>query len=374
MRHNTTYSSHPNRASRAAHEKAKEQYPTYDTSLIVPKKSKKPKIIISIVVICVLLAAAVVIFMLLTSSRTLAEGKTAEVTINPGETSSQIADKMSESGVVENTFAFNFSVMQMGAGSSLKPGTYIFDGGMRVQDYVKILCDGPDNNLPTVLVSEGMRLSKIADAVEQATNGRISSEDFLEDSKDASVYADKYDFLKTAGKNSLEGFLFPKTYPIKNSDKSYDVICNMLDQFKEETSSLDLTYPSSCGLDWYGIVTLASIVEKESAKGLAPKVAGVFYNRINGGMALNSDATTAYEVGHDPTADEVHANTPYSTYTNYGLPPTPICSPGIECLKAVCNPEKSNDLYFYFYTDNNGELKYAFSETYEQHQAAINTY
>lgn len=88
-------------------------------------------------------------------------------------------------------------------------------------------------------------------------------------------------------------------------------------------------------------------------------------------MYLNSDATTAYEVGHDPSAEEVHSNTPYSTYTNFGLPPTPICSPGMEALRAVCNPEETKYLYFYFAKDSSGELKYYFSETYEQHQEAI---
>ena len=81
------------------------------------------------------------------------------------------------------------------------------------------------------------------------------------------------------------------------------------------------------------------------------------------------NATTAYEVGHDPSADEVHANSPYSTYTNAGLPPTPICSPSIECLQAVCSPNKDAlGKYYFFYFQND---KYTFSETYDEHQAAF---
>ena len=76
-------------------------------------------------------------------------------------------------------------------------------------------------------------------------------------------------------------------------------------------------------------------------------MAGVFYNRLASDRPyLESDATTAYEVGREPTAEEVHAETPYSTYANAGLPPTPICSPGIESLTAVCEPTQTEDMLF----------------------------
>ena len=88
-------------------------------------------------------------------------------------------------------------------------------------------------------------------------------------------------------------------------------------------------------------------------------------------MYLNSDATTAYEVGHDPTPEEIHRDSPYSTYTNYGLPPTPICSPGLDSLNAVAHPNQTNYLYFYFKTDDNGQTHYYFSENFEEHQNAI---
>ena len=76
-------------------------------------------------------------------------------------------------------------------------------------------------------------------------------------------------------------------------------------------------------------------------------------------------------VGHDPTGEEVHADDPYSTYTNEGLPPTPICSPGLASLEAVCAPLETSDMFFYFVPDENGVLQHYFSETYEQHQQAI---
>ena len=123
----------------------------------------------------------------------------------------------------------------------------------------------------------------------------------------------------------------PWTYFADTADA---VVRMMLDQFRNEISALDWSYPESKGLSIYDAVSLASIVEKESSgdEQIRSQVAAVFYNRLSSSNKetfgfLQSDATTAYEVGHDPSAEEVQADTPYSTYANAGLPPTPICSP-----------------------------------------------
>lgn len=335
------------------------------------KRTKKPLILI--LISCGIIAALIVaiFFIVPGCSKTLPEGQTAEVTIEEGSSTWTIADKMSKAGVVENPAVFTATVTEMGAEASLKAGTYIFEGGKSVREYVEILCEGPDKYSPKLVVSEGMTLAKIAEVVEKATNSRIKADEFKQVAGDASVYANDYDFLNIVGHNSLEGFLFPKTYAVTSKDTATDIVRKMLDQFVSETKDLNLDYPKSQNLNLWEAVTLASIVEKESADGVRDKVAGVFYNRLRIGMYLNSDATTAYEVGHDPSSAEVHAHTPYSTYTNYGLPPTAICSPGIEAIRAVCFPEESNNLYFVFKTDENGELQYRFSATYEEHQQAI---
>ena len=145
----------------------------------------------------------------------------------------------------------------------------------------------------------------------------------------------------------------------------------MLDQFKKEVETLDFIYPEGQNLSSYEALILASIVEKEATPNTKGKVASVLYNRLRIGMALQVDATTAYEVGRTPTADEVHQDTPYNTYVRPGLPPTPICSPGIDAFRAVNTPEETDYLYFYYSTDENGEIQCAFSETYDEHLAAI---
>ena len=116
---------------------------------------------------------------------------------------------------------------------------------------------------------------------------------------------------------------------------------------------------------------MASLIEKEAAADNRGTVSSVFYNRLADNMPLQSDATVAYVVGHDPSAKDLSTSSPYNTYLNNGLPVGPICSPGLESLQAACNPESTDYLYFYFAKDSSGQMKYYFSKTYKQHQAAI---
>ncbi len=183
----------------------------------------------------------------------------------------------------------------------------------------------------------------------------ISKEDFLNQAK-ASNYVDDYSFLKGAANDSLEGFLFPKTYSLGDSPTADDLIRAMLDQFKTEYKSLDF---ASCeakikeryGVEMsdYDIVNLASIVEREGLNAdQRAHVASVFYNRLAGKLDglryLNSDATMMYVTGGEVTADDLQSDSPYNTYKHEGLPPTPICSPSLEALKATLEPT-TDDLY-----------------------------
>jgi UPF0755 protein len=119
----------------------------------------------------------------------------------------------------------------------------------------------------------------------------------------------------------------------------------------------------------YDILIMASIVEKESPdKKEMPTIAGVFYNRLGIGMPLQSDATINYIVGEgraQATAQDIEVDSPYNTYKYVGLPPSPICNPGIDAIKAAIYPEKTD--YYYFLTTQDGERKTYFSKTYEEH-------
>lgn len=365
-------SSKNTRAARAAHARATEQFKTYDTSAIMPKRSKAPTIVALIIVLVVLVAIGIGVY---TCTKTdnvelLPTDQEAVITVESGEGAKAIGETLASAGLVSSAQSFVDAVNSQNAASSLIPGSYVFQGGTSVDDIVKALLAGPSSTGFTLTVPEGYTREAIASAVQDATEGRITSQDFLDASADASKYVSDYAFLESAGTASLEGFLFPKTYTITAADNATDVVKMMLSQFNNEISGFDWSIPTSKGLSIYDAVKLASIVEKEATNSnYMPDVASVFYNRLASERPyLESDATTAYEVGHDPTAEEVHANTPYSTYTNSGLPPTPICNPSLDALKAVCNPTATD--YMYFYTNSDGSM--VFSQTYEEHQAAIN--
>lgn len=364
-------------AARSAHARADREFRTYDTSQIMPKrKSKAPAVFGLVLALAVVAAVAFLLVPRLTGAvaqaELLPEGETAIVVVKDGEGAKSIGGTLAEARLVSSASDFVKRVEALDAEYSLIPGTYEFAGGMSIDEIVEALKMGPAATADTLTVPEGLTREATAAKVEEATGGRIGAQQFLDATADASAWVAEFPFLQSAGSNSLEGFLFPKTYTVTAADDASSVVRMMLRQFQTETSELSFDYPSSQGLSLYDAVKLASIVEKEAAAENRATVASVFYNRLASDRPyLESDATTAYEVGHDPTAEEVHANTPYSTYTNEGLPPTPICSSSLSCLQAVCNPEVTDYLFFYFVPNDEGGMDYYFSKTYDEHQAAI---
>lgn len=377
-RKQVTYSQRPNHAARSAHARGERQFRTYDTSYIRPKKSKAPAIVAAVLAVLVvggLAWGALTLFNSCSaqSVELLAEGQEAAITVAEGAGAKVVGEQLAEARLVSNAGDFTKRVNEMGVDSQIKPGTYTFAGGMSLDAIINQLTAGPVANALTI--PEGSTLEAVAQSVATFTENRITADAFTAAASDASAYAADYDFLADAGTNSLEGFLFPKTYEIGDDATAESVVRMMLDQFKTETSGLDWSYPQSQGLTIYDAVKLASIVERESSgdEQIRAQMASVFYNRLNNfgdpnyGF-LQSDATTAYELGHDPTPEDIKNPTPFNTYTNTGLPPTPICSPGLDCLQAVCNPAQTNYFFFYFAPDESGTMQYYFSETYEEHQ------
>ena len=376
FRKQVTYSERPNHAARAAHAKGDQLFRTYDTSYIRPKKSKGP-IVATIILVLLLIAGAVFIALRFAAPPTqelLPEGESAVITVTSGEGATDIGSSLAEAQLVHSSQEFIDAVRAAGAESSLIPGPYLFEGGVTPEEIVTILQTGPSATGINVTIPEGITREATAALFEEATGGRITADAFLAASSDASQWAETYPFLASAGTNSLEGFLFPKTYLVTAADDATSVVTMMLNQFQTETAGLSFDYPQSQGLSVYQAVNLAAIIEREVSNDPASmaKVASVFYNRLASDRPyLESDATTAYEVGREPTAEEVHAQTPYSTYANPGLPPTPICSPGLPSLQAVCNPEQTPYLYFYSTVSDDGQVTTYFAETYEEHQNNI---
>lgn len=376
-----TYSSRSTHAARAAHAKGEKAFKTYDTSAIRPKKSRAPWIAVAVVALIVIVAA-IVLFMTTgcaqQNEHMLDQGEQATVEIADGSTVASVSEALFNAGLIESENDFKAAVDNKDAATSLKAGVYSFSGGMSYDELVDALVAGPSSTNATLTIPEGATIDTIATLVEQAYGGSITADNFKVAASDVEAYEADFPFLSESQTGSLEGFLYPKTYDLLINATPGNVVRQMLQQYQDEVAGLDYSYPQSQGLNAYQTLVLASVVEKEATADTRTKVAAVFYNRLaNQGDpsygTLGSDATTAYEVGDNLDSYDWSTNSPYNTRLSKGLPPTPICSPSLESLQAVCSPEPNfSDYYFFsFWPDDQGNVQYYFDKTYADHQKTI---
>lgn len=375
-RKQVTYSNRPNHAARAAHRAGERQFKTYDTSHIRPKKSKAPIIVAIILAIVVIGGLGWGGFTLFKScsapqaaAETLAEGESATVTIPEGSGAMTIAELLFDNHVIADSSEFVGLVTKDGHESALKPGTYTFTGPLTVDDVIGQLVAGPSQ--ASFTVPEGLTVQQTAQRVAEAYPDTITAEDFLACANNASAYEADYPFVAGAYNNALEGFLFPKTYPLIANATADAVVRQMLDQYKAETAAIDYSYAEQQGLSSYQVLVLASLIEREaSLDDERPTVSSVIYNRLASGMLLQIDATIAYAAGtSDISQSDLDAEGPFNTYLNKGLTPGPICSPGLPSLKAAAQP--ADTPYLFYVVSGAGDGSHNFSETYEEHQENI---
>ncbi|WP_051353773.1 endolytic transglycosylase MltG [Atopobium fossor] len=347
-----------------------------------PKKSNGLQLrIIAIVIALVCVAVAgFVIHSCMNSQQGnnggLSAGKEVTVTIAEGSGAQVVAKSLLDAGVISSSEDFLKELTLKNADSNLKPGTYSFVTGMSVKDVVRQLVEGPNTGANKLSVPEGLTVKKTAALVEKSLG--IKADDFLAQAK-ASKYVHDFPFLQGVADDSLEGFLCPKTYDFSGKEITADsVIRAMLNQYELEYGSLNFeaaraNIQSSYGISMsdYQILTLASMVEREAVtQDDRPLVSSVFYNRLKQGMALQSDATMGYVLEREVKADDLKTQSPYNTYLNKGLTPTPICTPSIASLKAAMEPASTDYLYF-FIVENGSYSNHSFSKTYEEHQQVI---
>ncbi len=304
-------------------------------------------------------------------------GQEVMINIPEGSGASAVAQMLLEAGVIPDTTSFLKALQRQNAEQSIKPGTYSFVTGADASEVVRQLVSGPNTTAGILTVPEGLTLERTAAVVEEQFG--IPASVFIEQAQ-ASNYVNDFPFLAAAGDASLEGFLFPKTYDFSGKEVTADlVIRTMLTQYQTEVMSLDFAAAEAAIKDRYGInmtdydiLKLASIIEREAVTAEDyPLVSSVFYNRLRQGMALQSDATMGYVTGGAVTPEDLQQDSPYNTYLNAGLTPTPICSPSMDSIHAALEPADSNYLYF-FIVENENYSDHSFSETYEEHQEAIN--
>lgn len=307
---------------------------------------------------------------------TIEPGLEVKINIPDGAGGEEISSILLDAGVIYDSASFFREVRNQEAEMSLQSGTYEFITGANVKDVVRQLASGPNSTADSITIPEGFTVAEIAQVCESKL--LIPYDDFMERAK-ASNYVNDFPFLNGVTDDSLEGYLFPKTYDFGGREISADlVIRTMLGQYQTEVASLDFEAARQTMSDRYGadmsdykFIIMASIIEKEaSLDEERADVASVFYNRLMEWMPLQSDATVGYIIDHAVTADDLEIDSPYNTYINYGLTPTPVCNPGLESIKAALAPSDTNYYYFLLIDDGNYR-KHVFSENYDDHLRAI---
>lgn len=300
------------------------------------------------------------------------DGNSVSVEIPAGATVDAIADILHESGIIESKTAFKLRVKLSGKGTSLNYGTYTLNDGMSVKDVISYLSDGGNQNTVSLVVPEGFSAENIADRAENL--GLCSKKDFLMALNESYGYEFEKYIPQGEYKYRLQGFLFPDTYSFSEGTAASDVVKTMLDNF-------DAKYRERFGGYDEGVferIVKASLIEKEARLAAErPTIAGVIENRLAIDMPLQLDAAIVYAVSggtYDMTGvsySHLEVDSPYNIYVNRGLPPGPICNPGMSAINAAASPRSHKYLYYHTDTAKN-DGSHIFTETYDEHLSTQN--
>lgn len=291
-------------------------------------------------------------------------------TISQGEGVKEIGASLKERGLIRNTFWFETYVFLDSSQAKFMAGNYKLARNMNTREVVRILTSGTPANENVITILEGWNIEDIADYLDE--QGIAQKDDFIAAARATDsrtiIPGQTYDFLADKPATAdLEGYLFPDTYRVYLDSTPGQIIEKMLDNFGTKFTEQMRAAAGKGNMSIFQIVTLASIIEKEVRTDQDRKiVAGIFYDRLNVGVALQSDATVNYVTGKkalQPTDEDISVDNPYNTYKNKGLPAGPISNPSLAAISAAIYPEKSD--YFYFLTKPDGST--VFSKTYEEH-------
>jgi UPF0755 protein len=291
------------------------------------------------------------------------EDTAVTVVVEKGDTLSSVADKLEEAGVIESSTLFKLGVRLEGEDTEIKPGEYRFSPGEDSDEILETLSSGDSISTIEVTIPEGLTLKQTAQVIEEETG--IPAAEFEEAAKKTDY---RYAFLDDPDIETIEGFLFPKRYEFEKDTDASQIVDRLLEQYLVETKDLDFEEAQDrLNLTEYELVTVASIIEKEAANDEErPLVASVIYNRIRANMPLQVDATIQYaldEPKEDLSLVDLKIESPYNTYKNPGLPPSPVASPGRESIRAALEPAKTD--YLYYVLEANSE-EHFFTNDYDE--------
>ena len=290
----------------------------------------------------------------------------ASFEISEGRNLNEITEQLVEVKILRDSFRFKLLIFIFDKRESLKRGHYKLEANATALDLLDILVDGKES-LYSIYFPEGLTFSEMINKIKANKNIKKKLKSY-----------DNESILKviSSDKEYVEGLFFPDSYYFYKDTSDIEILKNAHTILKRklqsawDNRSAELPYK-----DMYEALIIASIIEKEV--GIieeAPIIAGVFVNRLNLGMPLQSDPTVIYGMRErfkgNITRKDLKKDTPHNTYTRKGLPPSPISFPSLNSIKAALNPATTNALYFVA----KGNRRHHFSATLKEHNKAVRKY
>lgn len=268
------------------------------------------------------------------------------VAITKGLGSDETAQVLKNNGIINSKWEFVFYLWIKGYINHIQAGEYLLNSRMTMPQVARIIVNGEINqNYVKVTIPEGWDTKKI--------EARLRENKIIDNSARISI--------------DNEGYLFPDTYYFYKNSSLDTVIQKMKDNFNNKIDNGLIKEIKNQGKTLYDILKIASILEREVVSDEDRAiVSGIFWKRIKLGMPLQADITIAYVLGIDKwqySSEDIKIKSPYNTYVNLGLPPTPICNPGLSAIKAAIYPKQTD--YLYFLSTLDGRTVY--SKTLEEH-------
>lgn len=301
--------------------------------------------------------------------------------VRQGDAAAQISDRLQSQGLISEARVFRWMVDLKGVAGDLAAGEYELSPSMKPSEVLAVLAAGKTKSAPLVTIPEGWRAEQIAERM--AARGVGSIDQFMALVKGGRSQSPGL-ASRPAG-SSFEGYLFPESYQADAKTTSDDMVNRMIEQFESRFTQDMRAKVAAQGLTIHQVVTMASLVEREAVvPSERPLVAGVFYNRLRDGMLLQTDPTVQYAVALGQpnsqqrygwwkvalTKDDLAIDSPYNSYLHPGLPPGPICNPGLASLKAAVEPAATDYLYFVAKQDGT----HAFAKTLDEHNDNVARY
>ena len=286
---------------------------------------------------------------------------TVTVLVSRGDSITQIGRTLQAADVVKSVESFTSAAANNAQSASIGPGQYALRMQMSGESALLRMLDPESRSESRLVLPEGLRLGETITVASTATG--LPSEDFDQVLENPDLLV-----LPSWAESRPEGFMFPATYDLAGDENAESILNTLVKRFNESASVIDLEgRAAQAGLNPYEVLIIASLLEGEVVPKDFSKVAAVVYNRLEAEMALQFDSTVSYALGLDVlelSADQLENDSPYNTYVNTGLPPTPINSPGEAALEAALAPAKGKWLYFVTVNPDTGETKFA--KTYDR--------